>query len=181
MLSSAVVRGRPNPRFKGFPTRLRRARRAAKLSYASLSREAGLGTSATAYALERGENIPRLDTVEKLARALNISPCFLAFGVEPSCEPAHGMLCAGLPQRLRSAREALSLSMREIGRRSDTSATLVSSAESGATMPNLAKLEALAKALGVSPCWLAYGVGAQAMALRRRARTPSQRSMADAR
>lgn len=71
--------------------------------------------------------------------------------------------------------------MREIGRRSDTSATLVSSAESGATMPNLAKLEALAKALGVSPCWLAYGVGAQAMALRRRARTPSQRSMADAR
>src|SRR5436190_2047804 len=80
VLSKGVVRGKPNPRFRGFPTRLRRARKAAGLSYASVSQSAGLGTSATAHALEHGENIPRADTVEKLAHALHVSPCFLAFG-----------------------------------------------------------------------------------------------------
>jgi len=61
--------------------------------------------------------------------------------------------------------------MRELGRLSGTSDTLVRMTEGAETMPNLAKLEALAKGLGVSPCWLAYGVGPQAAPSRRRLRT----------
>ena len=78
-------------------------------------------------------------------------------------------LCTGFPLRLREAREAGDLSMREAARRTETSPTLISSAEAGDTMPNLAKLEALAKALRVSPAWLAFGIGPRELPPRRRA------------
>jgi len=158
VLSGCVVRGRPNPRFKTFPARLGRARKAAGLSFASLAEASGL-TSATVHALENGNNLPRIDTVEKLAHALNLSPCLLAFGLDAPQSADGRALCAEFSLRLREARDACGLSMREAARRTETSPTLISSAEAGDTMPNLAKLEALAKGLGVSACWLAFGVG----------------------
>jgi len=166
VLSGCVVRGRPNPKFKTFPARLGRARKAAGLSYASLAEAAGL-TSATAHALENGGNLPRIDTVEKLARALNLSPCWLAFGLDAPQSADDLALCADFSLRLREAREACGLSMREVARRTETSPTLISSAEAGHTMPNLAKLEALAKGVGVSACWLAFGVGSRELPQRR--------------
>lgn len=166
VLSGCVVRGRPNPRFKTFPARLGRARKAAGLSYASLAEASGL-TAATAHALENGDNVPRIDTVEKLARALDLSPCRLAFGLDAVRAAEGHEHCTGFPQRLREAREARGLSMREASRHTATSPTLISSAEAGNTMPNLAKLEALAKGLGVSACWLAFGVGPRELPRRR--------------
>ena len=159
MLRRAVVRGAPNPLHFGFAQRLRRARKAADLTHSALARATGAVSRATTAALEAGENVPRVDTVERLANALGLSPCTLAFGIDQPWEHTEGLRCQGLPARLREAREACGLSMRELSRRADASVVLVRSTEVGASLPNLVRLEALAKALGLSPCWLAYGVG----------------------
>jgi transcriptional regulator with XRE-family HTH domain len=153
-----VVQGRKNPGHFGFPKRLKRARQRRELSSSALSLKAGLSLNAV-YGLESGERIPRIDTIERLAGALQISPCELAFGAEGPSLSGKRLLCEGLPARLAEARAARGLSRTALGQRSETSDTLVRMTETGATMPNLAKLEALAKALGISPCWLAFGLG----------------------
>ncbi|MBL9004605.1 MAG: helix-turn-helix domain-containing protein [Myxococcales bacterium] len=137
---------------------MRRARKAANLSGSALSAAAGLDRG-TATALENGGRIPRVDTVEHLARALGRSPCALAFGVEVDC-PADDILhSASLPQRLHETRDAMALSLREVARRSKASANMVHMTETGQSVPTLATVETLAAALRVSPCWLAYGIG----------------------
>jgi transcriptional regulator with XRE-family HTH domain len=163
-----VVRGQKRPLHFGFTARLRRAVRASGLTLPALAEAAGLRSRSTAYATERGDNIPRVDTVERLARALNVSPCLLAFGVEDPREPGADSAASDLGERLRSVRLSRGLSMRELGRLSETSVTLVRMSESGATAPTLAKLEALAKALGVAPCWLGFGLGPMEAPTRRR-------------
>lgn len=173
MLRLGVVQGKPNPLHVGFPQRLRKARRKVGFSRAALSVEAGLAQN-TAYGLESGERIPRLDTVERLAVALELSPCALAFGIEQTCNSADGGGSTDLPTRVKDMRVARGLSLRELGRLSSTSTNLVRMTETGATMPNLANLEALATALEVSPCWLAFGVEPQKFETRRRSRSFAQ-------
>lgn len=158
MLPTAVVRGRQNPLHVAFAERLRRARKAAGLSHAEISRQAGLASRTTTTILESGASRPRVDTVEKLARALNLSPGFLAFGLAQPSAPSDVPLSMGLPERLLQARQLRALSRLQLGQRSETSHTLVRMTETGTTLPTLAKLEALAKALNVSPAWLAYGI-----------------------
>lgn len=170
MLPSAVVQGRKNPLHFGLSSRLKRARKAAGLTSAKLARLAGLTSPTTIYAVERGEHVPRADTIERLAWALGIGPCALAFGIEQTSNSSEGLFSAGLPQRLRDAHQASGLSWRDLAGRSETSVNCARMTASGTTMPNLANLEALAKALGVSPCWLAYGLGERALRPRRQAR-----------
>lgn len=170
MLPTVVVRGRKNPLHFGFAERLRRARKAHGLSHAALAREAGLASRTTTTILESGDSVPRVDTVEKLAHALKLSPCFLAFGVEQPRLPGKRFLSAGLAERLAETRQVRGLSRLQLGQRSGTSDTFVRMTETGATMPILAKLEALAKALGVSPAWLAYGLGPKELPTRRQAK-----------
>lgn len=124
----------------------------------------------TASELEGGGRVPRVDTVEKLARVLQVSPCQLAFGLEPPCEPIAELMSAGLPGRLSQLRQERGLSRRELGRKSETSDNFVQMTETAATVPNIAKVEQLAKALGVSPCWLAFGLGPQVLPARRSTR-----------
>lgn len=169
MLPRAVVRGRRNPLHAGFPLRLSRARKAADMSRSALSLAVGMDRG-TASELEGGGRIPRVDTVEKLATVLHVSPCHLAFGLEQPCEPVAELLSAGLAGRLLHLRQERGFSRRELGRRSDTSDNFVHMTETASTVPNIAKLEQLAKALGVSPCWLAFGVGPQVLPARRRGR-----------
>lgn len=168
----SVTRGRKNPGYVALPERLRRARKAAGMPAAVLSRAAGISEGG-ASKVETGEWVPRLATVELLADALNISPAYLAFGIEVSWEARAGkeLRCAGFAERARSTREARGLSMREVGRRLDSAASTVQSIERG-TMPAVDTAEELAKALGVSPSWLAYGIGERAPA-RRGSRTVS--------
>ena len=153
-----VVRGQKNPLHFGFAERLRRARKAASLTKGGLAIAAGLGRNAL-YGLESGERIPRVDTVELLADALHVSPCWLAFGVELAWSPAHARRCGEIAQRLRQARTARAVSTRALGRDSGTSDTTVRLTETGETIPSIAKVEAIAVALRVSACWLAFGVG----------------------
>ena len=83
VIPNGVVRGRKNPLHFGFAERLKRARRVADVSYAALGRQAGFGSRTTAALLENGERVPRVDTVEKLASALDVSPAWLAYGEGP--------------------------------------------------------------------------------------------------
>lgn len=158
LLPSAVVRGRKNPLYFGFALRLARTRIAADMAGPALSLAVDMHRGA-ASELEAGDRIPRLDTVEKLAKVLNVSPCFLAYGIDQPCDAGDGSLSAGLPARLAELRQDRGLSRRALGRLSETSDNFVQKTESRATVPTIAKVEALAKALNVSPCWLAYGVG----------------------
>ncbi len=167
MLPTAVVRGRRNPQHHAFALRLARARKAADMSGAALSLAVGM-TSNTAWSLEAGGRIPRVDTAEKLARVLRISPCFLAFGIELPCDAGDGSLSASLPARLAQLRQERGFSRLELGRLSGTSHTFVRDTETGATVPTIANVEALANALQVAACWLAYGVGDRELPPRRR-------------
>lgn len=69
--------------------RLRQARERAGLSGAALARHAEASSSTVSH-IELGKFIPRLDTAEKLAKALRIAPCWLAFGIGPIDPPKRG-------------------------------------------------------------------------------------------
>lgn len=176
MLPTRVVRGRKNPLHLGFAERLRRARKAAELSHAALARAAGLASRTTTAILENGDSVPRVDTVERLAAALSLSPSYLAFGLGPLSQGDQAGQPAGLPDRLLAARQLRGLSRLQLGQQSGTSHTLVRMTETGTTIPNLAKLEALAKALAISPAWLAFGLDPMEPARRSRAEASSAAS-----
>ncbi len=107
--------------------------------------------------------MPGLDTIEKLARALGLSPSYLAFGVEGDAPPplADGALrSAGCGARLEQLREHRGLSKLALGERAGIAGSALFPIEIGRVSPSVATIEAVAKALDVSPCWLAFGEGA---------------------
>lgn len=63
----------------GFAARLTAARAHHKLSLRALAEFAGV-SHMTVQKLEHGENVPALDTCERLAVALDVAPEWLAFG-----------------------------------------------------------------------------------------------------
>ena len=168
MLPTSVVRGRRNPLYLGLPGRLKKARE--NLSFDSVAHAAGLSDGNTIFQLERKErHVPRLDTVERVAYALGLSPAFLAYGIEADAsQPTDGLRCEGVASRLRETRIHLGLSVLALATAAGLSHTAVGNVERG-TMPTLATAEALAIALGVSPAWLAYGLGPMELPGRRRA------------
>lgn len=173
---AGVVRGRRNPLFLALPERLKKTRKGGGLSRAALAARASMAHNAI-KAIEEEGRIPAIDTVEHLARALAVEPCWLAFGVLgertfgtgrfPSAEqgpddprpaaPAGPLTCQRIGERVVKARARLT--MRGLARVADVAVMTVSNIEAGETMPSVETAERLAGALGVSPCWLAYGVG----------------------
>jgi transcriptional regulator with XRE-family HTH domain len=172
VLPRCVVRGRQNPKHLSFSTRFRRARRQSALSLVDLAERAGLAGASVVRYLETGMRAPRLDTVERLAHGLGLSPAFLAFdlGADTSL-PADGLRCEGIASRLRETRTVCGLTMRALARAAGLTDTAVRSTESGASIPSIATAESLAKALGVSPAWLAFGEGPQVLPQRCRIRS----------
>lgn len=168
VLLGAVVRGRRNPLYLGLPARLKRARE--NLSFDSVATSAGLFDGSTVFLLERKKgHVPRLDTVERVAYALRLSPAFLAYGIESDAsQPTDGLRCEGVASRLRETRTARGLTMRALAQAASLTHTAVRSTETGASMPSIATVEAFAVALGVSPAWLAYGLGPIELPSRRR-------------
>lgn len=127
---------------------------------------------------ELGERAPGIDTVERLARALGCTACWLAYGEEGplvfaqkrafSEHPMEGpqgaheigaLQSEGLARRLLLLRELRGLSRRALGRAANTSGTTILNLEAGRHLPTVATAEQLAVALEVAPCWLAFGVG----------------------
>ncbi len=70
-----------------------------------------------------------------------------------------GMRSDTLGHRLQQAREETGLSQRTLAERAGTVHSTVGDIEKGRRYPAVDTLERLARALGVSPCWLAYGMG----------------------
>ena len=157
--------------------RLKRARRAAGLTALVLSQAAGVGKSLVSILEGGGGRVPRLDTVELLAVALSLSPSFLAFGLDGQFGPTTELRSKGFAARLSEARRERGLSMRAVDKRAGISPGSTRSLEAG-TMPSLDTLELIAKALGVSPAWLAYGEGPRELT-RRRGPIPTRTTGAD--
>lgn len=170
MLPGHVTRGRPNPLHYRFAERLRRARKKASKSASGLALAAGLDKNAVSR-LEAG-GLPRLPTVEQLARALGVSPGWLGYGVgEEAAAAERGALrCADLAARVRETRG--DVAVRELARRAVSSPAQVRAVESG-NLPTIANLEDLARALGVSPAWLAFGEGPRELPRRRAKSAPA--------
>lgn len=176
-----VVRGRRNPLHFGLPARLKRSRRESGLSFDGVANRAGLTDGSTVLHLERkAGHIPRLNTVELIAYALGLSPAFLAYGLDSDTEQfADGLRCEGVAVRLRETRAARGLSVLALATRAGLSHTAVGNLERG-TMPGLDTAEALANALGVSPGWLAYGLGPMELPKRRISRPVASTAPASA-
>lgn len=150
-----MTRGKPNPKHLGLPARLKRARKAAGMTTNALA----LAAKVTHLSrIEDGQTIPRIDAVEKLASVLKVSPCHLAFGAEREEGPTD---TARLGARLKEARERAALSCNALGKQSSVSGQTVANIEDRGMMPGVDTAEQLAKALGVSPCWLAFGEPAE--------------------
>ncbi len=178
-INSGVTRGKKNPLWFGLAARLQKMRAETGLSMDDLSALAGCGNSVIHW-IESGKNA-RIDTVEKIALSLGVPVCWLAFGSDgeepfrqkiirggsgapdqPSPEPeaaAQATAHLGLSQRLQVARKAAAISMRELSRRAELSVNAISLLENGTGIPRIDNCEALALALDVAPCWLAFGVG----------------------
>lgn len=117
--------------------------------------------------LEGGSGrVPRLPTVERLANVLHLSPSFLAFGVELPYEPTQEDRSMGFTARLKEELDRQGLSVRALAELAGLSAGGAWALAHG-TMPALDTLEAVAKALRVSPAWLAYGEGPRELVRRR--------------
>lgn len=167
VLPRSVVRGRKNPLHWGMGSRLKKARRLAGLKRQPLTRLASLPDGSAIVGMERGERIPRLDTVERIAYALGLSPAFLAYGIEGEAGPLpRGLRCEAVAHRLTAERAARGLSVLAVAKLAGLSHTAVGNVERG-TMPTLATAEALAKALDLSPGWLAFGIGSRELPRRR--------------
>lgn len=167
-----MTSGRPHPLYYRFAERLRRSRKKASMHAAGLSRAAGLDKNLVSL-LEAGPGLPKLSTVEKLARVLGLSPGWLAFGLGDAAGLAgEELLCAGLAARARTTRLERGLSALGLAKQAGLTDGAVRSVESG-RQPSLNTLEALSMALAVSPAWLAFAEGPRELP-RRRARRIEQ-------
>lgn len=137
-----------------FPARLRGARERAGLTQAQLGQAAGYSDRQAISYIESGKGGVTTEAAARLAGALGVSPVWLAYGLE-----VKGGDWRGYGARLREARDAAGLSCAalapHLGYRTRAAVTHLE-VERGAL--DLALAEHAARALGVSPAWLAFGV-----------------------
>lgn len=178
-INRPVPRGFKNPLCFKFSARIESACSRSGLTLKRLSLDAGLSHS-MASKMCVGSNMPSLETIERLASALGVSPGWLAYGYEgmepfreryprPIVERSDPLpdeslrvfrdLCAGFPDRLRLSRERCGLSMRSLSTAAGVSVQAWSIAEGGRVVPRVDTAERMAVALGVAPSWLAFGEG----------------------
>lgn len=168
MLPRRVVRGRKNPLYFGLAARLKAARLGNGYDRKTLTSQAALIGGSVILGIEDRGKIPHLDTIAKIALALGLSPAFLAYGIQTDSAPTTDILPGnGLATRLWQVRTQRGLSVLALAQVAGLSHTAVGNLERGA-IPNVATAESLAKALGVSPGWLAYGLGPMELPGRRR-------------
>ena len=137
------------------------------------------GDQATVRDIEQGTRIPTARTIARLALALKVSPAWLAYGIgEPKAETTVGT-CETMGVRLQTSREEKGLTKAALARLGGLSPSAFAKIEHGG-QSGVDVIESLAKALGVSAGWLAFGVGPQVVASPRRGRPPAQPASATA-
>lgn len=179
VLRDVVTRGKKNPLWLGLTTRVQTARTDAGLHRLALEQLVGFSRGSLTR-IEEGHSKPAIDTVERIAMALGVSPGWLAYGDEGTepfrqrrarspvpmdpptpdpgkREPSGAYLAVG--ERCKRARISRSLSIRGVAKAAGISAQSLLLTEAGETVPLVSTCEALAVALDVSPVWLAYGYG----------------------
>lgn len=139
----------------GFPERLRSSRTARGLSYRGLARKGCGCADVVLPGYEAATSSPRIDRVAALARALDVSAPWLAFGEEGQAADDG----AALHVRLRMARSAAALRQQDLATAADLTQVSIGKIEAGERLPRLDVAAALARALRVRPAWLAFGVG----------------------
>lgn len=161
------------------PARLSELRCAADVPATTLSTAAGLSLPIVG-GLENGNAVPKLDTVERLATALGVSPTWLAYGnsgyerwkprrpreplppepppVDLAVREISGRYTA-VAMRLADARTRAGLSLRAVAEAAGMSPQAVLKVEQGRGVPLLSTIEAIAIALDIAPGWLAFGEG----------------------
>lgn len=177
-----MVRGRKNPRHFGLSLRLRQAREQSDLKKSPLAQRAGLA-AATERDIESGVRVPTVSTIARLAAALSISPGWLAYGIGDDgivgVATTTTTNTLGMGMRLQVTRTQQGFSKAALARLVGLSPTALANIESGA-QSGVDVVEALAKILGISPAWLAFGQMPKVVQEPRRGRPPAQ-SPADAR
>jgi len=147
------------------PTRVGKTRKDLKLTRMGLAARAGV-SEATALYVETGRQVPTVGTIAKLAEALGVSAPWLAYGLgEASAEGV--ATCDGMGERLRSIRTERGYTRTDLARMAERSPPTIAAIEDGG-QAGVDTIETLAKALGVSPGWLAYGLGPMEPPSRRR-------------
>ena len=178
-LRASVPKGVKNPLCQKLSQRMERVRSRSGLTLIRVCEEAGL-SNGIAGKIESGLSVPLLETLERIACSLGMSPGWLAYGYEgnepfreryprPVFEPADPSpddslrsfraLHLGFPARLKQARERSDLSMRTLSTAAGISVQAWSNSEAGKVVPRVDTCERMAVALGVAPSWLAYGEG----------------------
>lgn len=152
-----VVRGRKNPLYHDLPERLRRVRRQRQLAMSAASLDAAL-TNDFAFHIEKRRRLPRVDTIERLAMSLGVSPAWLTYGEGEEARQHSEPRATDIAQRLRDARLRSGMSRAGLGRAAELTGQTIANIEEGGMVPKIDTVELLAKALSISPSWLAFGM-----------------------
>lgn len=194
VITGRVVQGHKNDLWLGLPRRLRQARRRAGLTASEVAVAIGWSSRDVAFLEAEGRRssidvLEHLAAVlgvspcwlaygdegpvpfqQKRPRAEHDDYALTARVMAEACQGSAAYetpLHRGVGARLRYARELRGLSARALSRETGTDGVSVQSVlntEAGETVPKVDNVEKLAAALGVAPCWLAFGVGDGPMA-----------------
>ncbi len=124
------------------------------------SKATGKSTSSV-FLIERRVNLPRINTIERFAATLGVSPSWLAYGEGPEDTVQVESSVGGLGQRLEAARKQRGLSRQALGIASGLTGQTVANIEVKGMMPRVDSVEMLARVLGVTAGWLGFGVERQ--------------------
>ena len=171
-----MVRGRKNPLYVGLALRLKQARRQSGLKRLPLATKAGLA-AATGRDIETGLRLPTVGTIVRLAAALEVSASWLAYGIGDMHINGAPATCDGMGVRLQQLRVEQGHSKAALARLVGLSPSTVADIENGA-QTGVEVIEALAKALCISPAWLAFNQGSRELPVRRRAVTGAESAQA---
>ena len=171
-----MVRGRKNPLYFGLALRLKKARRESGLKRLHVAARAGLAR-ATGRTIETGNRLPTVGTIVSLAGALNVSASWLAYGIGDMHINGAPATCDGMGARLQQLRVEQSQTKAALARLVGLSPSTVADIENGA-QTGVEVIEALAKALCISPAWLAFNQGLRELPVSRRAVTEAKSAQA---
>ena len=170
------MRGCKNLLYVGLALRLRQARRQSGLKRLPLATKAGLA-AATGREIETGQRLPTVGTIVRLAAAPEVSASWLAYGIGDIYINVALPICGGMGAHLHQMRVAQSLTKAALARLLGLSPSTVADIEGGA-QTGVEVIEALAKALCISPAWLAFNKGSRELSVRRRAVTEAESAQA---
>lgn len=174
-----VPTGTKDPLWLWAGARLSHLRTSLNLTASRIGELSGLSVP-TVCAIEDGQNCPQINTIERLACALAVSPSWIAYGYEgfepfqqrrprdpvpldppvPHAEarPATERYKA-VGDRCRRIRQLRGLSLRVAAKAAGISHESLNLIEKGSTIPLVSTCERLAVAFDVAPSWLTYGEG----------------------